>query len=57
MTESESVALPLGDAALTSYIIPDSFPFVKGFLKNNRLFAKKVLSAVSGSASAGDCIE
>ena len=33
MTESESVALPLGDAPLTSAIIPQPKAFVKSFLK------------------------
>ena len=37
MTESESVALPLGDAPLisTDDIIADNFEFVKGFLKKS----------------------
>ena len=45
MTESESVALPLGDAAIfsTSVIIADSFAFVntkmKIFLKSFSLFS------------------
>ena len=36
MTESESVALPLGDAAIfsTSVIIADSFAFVNTKMKN-----------------------
>ena len=37
MTESESVALPLGDAPLisTDDIIADNLEFVKGFLKKS----------------------
>ena len=40
MTESESVALPLGDAPLllTGDIIAHSFAFVKGFLKKSLKF-------------------
>ena len=34
MTESESVALPLGDAPLTNDIITDSKAFVNSFLQN-----------------------
>ena len=40
MTESESVALPLGDAALTTHIIPDFLPFVNTFFEKNLCFAK-----------------
>ena len=45
MTESESVALPLGDAAIfgTVYIIPLFFGFVKGVLKKSRKNCKKNL--------------
>ena len=56
MTESESVALPLGDAAIfsTSVIIADSFAFVntkmKNFLKSFFLFSvcRKKLAFMRG---------
>ena len=35
MTESESVALPLGDAALTGDIITDSAALVNRYLQKN----------------------
>ena len=38
MTESESVALPLGDAALTDDIIADSTRFVKCFFAFSYIF-------------------
>ena len=38
MTESESVALPLGDAALTDDIIADSGAFVKCFFAFSYIF-------------------
>ena len=38
MTESESVALPLGDAALTDDIIADSGTFVKCFFAFSYIF-------------------
>ena len=40
MTESESVALPLGDTAIfeCSYIIADTFLFVNTFLQKKLLF-------------------
>ena len=41
MTESESVALPLGDAALTPYIIPEMRCFVKPFCKKKLSDFKK----------------
>ena len=40
MTESESVALPLGDAPLTNDIITDTSIFVNTFLKVFSLFLK-----------------
>ena len=42
MTESESVALPLGDAASTLYIIPSFLRFVKSFFKKKSDFFRKI---------------
>ena len=41
MTESESVALPLGDAAITRDIITDQRTLVKSFFENFSSFWRK----------------
>ena len=54
MTESESVALPLGDAPLisTDDIIADNLEFVKGFLKKS-LKNFKLFQARQNSTKCG----
>ena len=53
MTESESVALPLGDAPIfsTDDIIADNLQFVKGFFKKSWKFFKIFFGMLFGAES------
>ena len=57
MTESESVALPLGDAASTVIIIAKLLLFVNSYLQKKNLIFEKVKKVLLTMIFEIDCLQ